>query len=327
MAVLIVIIAHALVMFIPATRHYLEGTGKIGVWLFFVLSAFLLTGKFIKSGINKHSLTEYALGRISRILPMFLIAASFYFIVGYYDYQKLIRIVTFREGYGHLWTIPVEFKFYFLLPLISFLFCALYKLKGMPLIILTAVAIVISSRMIFPAHSIPENSIYTRWYISSFVLGIVLAYFLFSAPPVTNQIGKRSGIMMLLALTGIVFTIPAIQEMLFGKSLITNLSTSYLSLSFFWSVFIYFSFYDNGLFRRLLTSNIMRGIGNQSFSTYLFHWFVLTELSKRYCGSILCMIAGIIISLILGNIIYTCIEKKIEKARHSFQKFVFDPSS
>lgn len=326
LAVLIVLMAHALVMFIPASRPYLGGTGKIGVWLFFVLSAFLLSAKFIKTGINARSLTEYALGRAIRILPMFFIASIFYFAVGYYDYHHLIKIITFREGYGHLWTIPVEFKFYFLLPVFSFLFCTMYRLKGILLLMLAAALIIISFRLVFPADSIPENSIYTRWYVSSFVLGMVLAYTLLCARPVKEWLGRMSGVIMLLALAGIVLIIPAIPEKIIGKPLISNLPTSYFSLSIFWSIFIYFSFYDKGFFKAILTSNLMRDIGNHSFSTYLFHWFVLTELSARYSGSITCMIAGIIISLIAGKIIYICIERNIETARHSLQKFIFSPS-
>ncbi|EPH2696969.1 TPA: acyltransferase [Klebsiella aerogenes] len=119
LAVIIVLIAHALTMFIPGTRSYLAGTGKIGVWLFFVLSAFLLTNKFSNSGLNLSSLSNYLISRTFRIIPIFIIASTFYYFMGYYDVKTLYNIISMQSGYGHLWTIPVEFKFYFVLPFFS----------------------------------------------------------------------------------------------------------------------------------------------------------------------------------------------------------------
>lgn len=63
LACLIVICVHGSAFFFPDTGHYLAGTGKIGVWLFFVLSAFLLTSKFIRSGFAARLVVGYAVGR------------------------------------------------------------------------------------------------------------------------------------------------------------------------------------------------------------------------------------------------------------------------
>ena len=52
-ACLIVICIHAIAIFFPSTRDLMAGAGKIGVWLFFVLSAFLLTSKFMRSGFER----------------------------------------------------------------------------------------------------------------------------------------------------------------------------------------------------------------------------------------------------------------------------------
>jgi len=320
-AVLIVLMAHALVMFIPATRPYLSGTGKIGVWLFFVLSAFLLTNKFLKTGLNKHSLMEYVFGRTVRILPLFLIAASFYYSLGYYDFGTLLKVVSFQEGFAHLWTIPVEFKFYFLLPLLILIFNKVIKHFGITSLLIITGVLIISARYFYPEINIPGNSIETRWYISSFLVGIFTSYFLARF----NLTSRKLGIPIAFCILGILIAIPSFSNMTLNFVVLDNLPTSYMTLSLLWAVFIYLSIHDSGFTSKILSSQIMRMIGSHSFSTYLFHWFIFSELAKRYSDSFGWMFISIISSLIFGAIISTLIEKRIEKLRHGIQNKILIP--
>ena len=59
-----------------------DGCGKIGVWLFFVLSAYLLTYKLVASGTSMPVLAAYAWGRFWRIIPAFVVAVLFYRFAG-----------------------------------------------------------------------------------------------------------------------------------------------------------------------------------------------------------------------------------------------------
>lgn len=323
LAVLIVLTAHALVMFMPGTRPYLAGTGKLGVWLFFVLSAFLLTNKFLRIGINKHSLLEYFFGRLLRILPLFGIASFFYYFSGYYDFKTLTGILTFREGFAHLWTIPVEFKFYFLLPILLMIYNKANRKFGIYATLLITLLMVIAARYIYPESDIPENSIYTRWYVSSFILGILTSYLLHNY----NTSPRKFGFPITLCFAALLLIIPAFSECLAGEVLLSNLPTSYLSLSLTWSVFIFLSVNDCGLTSKILTSAVMRKIGNFSFSIYLFHWFVLTELSSRFSGDIPFMLLSILISLAFGAIVFILIERNIENLRHKIQSKFISPSN
>lgn len=316
MAVLIVMLAHALVMFLPATKPYLGGTGKIGVWLFFVLSSFLLTNKFIKSGLTIKSLLEYSLGRCFRIIPIFILACFFYYSVGYFGFNEFKKIVAFQQGYGHLWTIPVEFKFYFLLPFIILIDNQIYKRYGLlPVIMLTIISILII-RNFFPPSSVPDNSINTHWYIPSFLIGVLSSYMVQQR----KDEPKRHGVKISLCLLGVALTIPAVSYMIFGRALITNLPSSFLSLSIIWGVLIYHSVKDSGYYNRFFSSIVMRNIGEKSFSIYLFHWFVLTEMSKLFLGNKLVMIASVFTSILSGWLIFALIEKPIENYRHRIQR-------
>lgn len=316
LAVLIVVFAHALVMFLPETRPYMAGTGKIGVWLFFVLSAFLLTNKFIRTGLSKKSLIEYMFGRAVRILPMFFLASAFYYSFGYFDFNTLLKIVTFQEGYGHLWTIPVEFKFYFALPLILFFYQKLRASYGLLSLCTLTLSLIVFNRLLFPSSLNPENSISTIWYIPSFLIGVITSYL-----AQDRKVASRSSdAIVTLCLASIAIMIPSISNVLFGKIILPNLSTSYLSLSIAWGALIYFTVNGSVTFNKIFSSKIMRSIGNHSFSIYLFHWFFLTELSKLFLGDKSVMLLAIAASIISGWFIFKFIESPIEKLRHRIQK-------
>lgn len=178
------------------------------------------------------------------------------------------------------------------------------------------------ARYIFPPELLPENSIYTHWYISSFLIGVLVSYL----SQGHQGEHKKLGFVIVACLLSVLMIVPAVSSLVVGREILPNLSTSYLSLSIVWGMLIYFSFMDIGLFNRFFSGRIMRSIGNQSFSTYLFHWYVLTELSRIFSGNIAIMILSIASSLFIGRIVYYFFEKNIETARHLLLHKIISPS-
>ena len=127
LALLNVLVLHATGLFFPSINASLSGTAQFGVWLFFVLSAFLLTNRFFVTGFSLTSLASYVLGRSLRILPVFFLAVYVYYWAGLFKEDTLNKIITFSGSYAHFWTIPVEYVFYFILPVIAF---ASIKISG-----------------------------------------------------------------------------------------------------------------------------------------------------------------------------------------------------
>ncbi|WP_260461728.1 acyltransferase family protein [Klebsiella aerogenes] len=326
LAVIIVLIAHALTMFIPGTRSYLAGTGKIGVWLFFVLSAFLLTNKFSNSGLNLSSLSNYLISRTFRIIPIFIIASTFYYFMGYYDVKTLYNIISMQSGYGHLWTIPVEFKFYFVLPFFFFAFHLIHSRYGTLPLTFSVATIIIAWQCILPYKLIPENSIETSWYIPCFLLGMYTSFLYQQRTQLPSLSKKRYGIAIASCLLGILFIIPSFSKIIFGFTLNNELPKSYLPLGIFWCGIIYFSCFDYGIFSKVLSGQFLTKIGNYSFSIYLFHWFVLIELSKHYPDSVFVMLIAIATSICCGWLVFKYVEKPIEVIRHAIQKKMVTPS-
>ena len=110
----------------------LAGTGKSGVYLFFVLSAFLLCRALLErppAGFADARLwADYALRRVLRIWPLYLLllllswALTTAAVSGWHyqiDTPALLRHLQLREGQSVLWSIPPEFIFYLWLPLLA----------------------------------------------------------------------------------------------------------------------------------------------------------------------------------------------------------------
>lgn len=128
LAVLIVFLSHSSGRDMPlASWLQFQGIGHIGVYLFFVLSAYLLT-LGLNNGVNA---TQFYIRRFFRIAPLYyivLIGVLLYQYFGMYDSRYLhITLGTglshflFLRGDGVFWTVAVEFTFYLVLPLMVYL--------------------------------------------------------------------------------------------------------------------------------------------------------------------------------------------------------------
>lgn len=123
-ACLIVLIAHILAS-IPSVGVRVSGCGKIGVWLLFILSGFWSFYPYCKnnSGFETGNILAFYVKRIFRIYPSYIIVLSFCVLLGYpdMDFHMLIKHILLLQGIGHFWTIPVEMKFYLIVPLILYI--------------------------------------------------------------------------------------------------------------------------------------------------------------------------------------------------------------
>ncbi len=128
-AVLIVLLSHTSGRGQDLFFWNFHGIGKVGVYLFFVLSAFLLTSIALREG-KGFQYRNYIKKRFFRIAPLYYFVLTFIILMQYnYGTDKaslwldgsvssIFQHVFFYKGDSILWTIPVEFSFYFILPLL-----------------------------------------------------------------------------------------------------------------------------------------------------------------------------------------------------------------
>lgn len=101
-----------------------QGAGQFGVMLFFILSGFLMSYLYMDKKINKNNMLNFAIARIARVAPLFLLVVllSFFFqrlgiknvLYNIPDTVSLISHLALLSGDSVLWTIAPEIQFYVL---------------------------------------------------------------------------------------------------------------------------------------------------------------------------------------------------------------------
>ncbi|MDR6991848.1 acyltransferase [Luteimonas sp. 3794] len=290
LAVLIVLASHFSGLgLIP--RPAFHGVGKSGVYLFFVLSAYLLVRNLLRQppGALRRADTwfDYALRRVLRIWPLYLVVlglswwthSSGQTLLYPIDTASLWRHLALREGHSVLWSVPVEFKFYVLLPLVVVAVAAMARHRwpawAQGLAFVTAVTAVTVAWP--PAESI-ENTVSLWPYLAVFLCGAFTARVdaWLSAHPARRGFWTMVGVLALLAWC---VSIPAIWCGLRGipfEATITR--TWYLFFGVLWSALLLALLHGHRGWTRLFAWRPLRWIGLVSFSLYLWHMPVLYAL-------------------------------------------------
>ena len=127
-ALLLVVASHGSIgglYFIPGVN--MAGAGKTGVWLFFVLSSFLLMHQFLQldaqGRLGARAWGRYALRRVLRIYPLYTVFLLACWLLPLrhqmppMSAEEVWGHLTLQRGYWLTWSIVVEFKYYLVLPL------------------------------------------------------------------------------------------------------------------------------------------------------------------------------------------------------------------
>lgn len=289
LALLLVIFSHASnqdLTFIENISIAGNGSGKMGVYLFFVLSAFLLTDQILKrhdtkSIFSKDHLSYYAKRRFLRIYPLYtlfilvLMLAYYLFTPSPFDYFESFDFYSFLshlallDGQAHLWTIATEFKFYFLLPLICYamLLCRDSLFKTTALIAGLSCIALLSKIMI---------DIQLGLYIPIFLCGCFAAFLFNRYPDGFIPLGTKS-----IALLSLLFCLMLICIMPHPFYALTGI---YLDMLFppvsaltgaLWGGFLLFILWYDGLLTRIMKAKWLCYIGMISYSAYLWHALTL----------------------------------------------------
>lgn len=287
------------------------GIPKIGVWLFFVLSAFLLTTQLL----NGVGLKDYAVGRMLRIVPPFLLAVVIYRLVGTLTidtWAKAFEVMTFRATSGHLWTIPPELTFYLVLPIIVALLAfagnrlAFMRSRwlGIEAIVLVAALILMLCWSLYPPFENPENSIWLCWYSTPFLAGVVAAILVDRIKPTGGPMVQFAGwlfaaVAALYAVYGWLF---AENGYLLNKHYIFGLPLA--ALTFCWYVSP----------PAFLMVKPLVYIGRWAYSIYLYHWAIGVLVAQALQPRI-ALPVSIVLTILVGFLAYTAIERPTYRLR------------
>lgn len=255
--------------------------GKSGIYMFFVLSAYLLDRQIalaLRSGkSNRDYWINYFLRRFMRIFPLFFIALWVNWAVQNYGYalglprwQNVIKHLLFMEGHSVFWSVPVEFKYYFLSPLWMYFCHRVLRWKLTPVLVSTFAIAALSVGAAI-AYDFPRTS--TIPFLSTFLVGTALSvYELVKAPTFTQPaVRQRWEVLGYIGMALVLLTNPTYFSALTGIDMDFHDPIFYLPFSLLWAGVLMSAKHGTGSLGRLLSFRFLRFLGAISFSAYLFH--------------------------------------------------------
>jgi peptidoglycan/LPS O-acetylase OafA/YrhL len=291
-AVLLVVIAHAGYTGLTPGFDF-RGGGSVGVYLFFVLSSFLLSLPFVIKNpklLSKSVWGNYLFRRLFRIFPMYLlIVLTFYFVslsgfLGenatlYFDGADLIRHILLLDGKAYLWTIQVETKFYMLLPVFILLYAYIFRKGLLPTAIFSALVIGCISYMSGPADNL--RTILLQ--IPVFLCGCMAAV-IYGKYPSSVKLGKKvkllaGGGALVLFFSGIAL-VPGVSVVFFGEGFNQGMIQYPVFYGLLWSLCMLGMIYSNGILSNVMSWPLLRYTGVISFSIYIWHVPLLAVIKR-----------------------------------------------
>lgn len=327
---LIVLFAHILSTH-PLYGMYASGCGKIGVWIFMILSGFFLLLSYTTSEITfgLKDILPFYFKKFFKLYPIFMISVFMAYRFGFIiDIQGVIDHLTFKTAWGHFWYMPVIMKFYLIAPLFLLLFSIcrkLFKNGGKFVYISLLFVICIYFSIKYPYSTYIENSCDLKWYLPVFTFGMitVLLYSILKAHLHSSFIYD---IFALISIIMIVIQTPLFRQLLWNFAPSGFLQNQYLYLGLLSSIFLFATSFGKIFIKLLEKSNILQKCGEYSFYIYLVHFIILIKLraiypdfSQRAILTITSSIGFAVIFKYLQNIIDS-IESGINAAINSFKK-------
>jgi peptidoglycan/LPS O-acetylase OafA/YrhL len=288
---------------------------NVGVWVFFVISGFLLYRPFARArrdGAPPPSILGYAVRRLARIVPAYWVALpiialwlglSNVFMPGglvtYFGFLQLYRPSTFTGGIGQAWTLCIEITFYAALPLIAL---AIRKARATPRSERAFLSSELGLCAALFAGSIAWQAVITHlnpqtppstfslllalpgWF-DLFAMGMALAVLSVHfegrpAPLPVRVIGRAPWVPWLGA--AVAFYLAAKPDFLGSRAVIRVVGVHELKGLVALCLLLPAVFVGEGtdLLRRVLGSRPLRWVGLVSYGLYLWHLAIIEKLSS-----------------------------------------------
>lgn len=299
--------------------------GKVGVYLFFMLSAYLLDRQiaqaFLKNKATKKYWRNYLLRRFLRIYPLFFIALISYGLLTLLGFKTVIDNINdvpehlfLQKGESVFWSIPVEFKYYFISPLIMW-FCHKYLSWDKFKIIILFSGIIIITVLIEWFFKLPFIS--TFKYFPIFMIGTLISIYelLYQEKFLKSIKSWIYNFVGIISVSLILITIPYYFKIMFGFSMNFHNSIFYLPYALAWGFLLLSVKYGDSLITAIFEAKILRFIGTISFSMYLFHMPFLYFVKSANIYSELEIYLFFFLTIIFSSLSYVVIERPLSKIR------------
>ncbi|HEY4246481.1 MAG TPA: acyltransferase [Lacunisphaera sp.] len=306
------------------------GIGQFGVWIFFVLSAFLLSRPFFEAPHrvkNSKELRTYIKHRAFRIFPpLALSVVAFCLVIPNFTWKMAAANFLCLQGYGIFWTVFVETRYYLLLPLVV---AAVLSLRNKPVALFMILAAGIALNLYDCPFWLPRNQWRalptdpsTMWlsrehlffqYLPVFVGGTLLAalhFAMLKSSIWAKRLRRLAPIGFLAALLSFLVLSSS------GLSLVTGRSISPYYYHGMWlpllpvpCALVLFAASLTGGFERFFGNSLFRYFGKISYSGYLFHVLFVVAFNPLIPSTTLYVCAVLAATLAVATASHYLIER------------------
>jgi peptidoglycan/LPS O-acetylase OafA/YrhL len=311
--------------------HALAACGYLGVDLFFVLSAFLLSQPFLAFAMRRRpwpDLPTYFRRRVLRVVPAFWVQVAILFAVGValggaapFGARTALLHLFFLQGMVPLpgiinevyWSLPVEWWFYFWIPVIGLLF---RRLRWWWIAAAFLVAGIGFRALCWRWHLDNDwfgyaNILLLRARIDEFFIGIVAAYFHLRVPE-SSRWRRRCA---MAGLVGLLAYAPwlASRGDIFVNADFPWLLVHYDVVGALFGLVVFGCAVARDASRAWLASRPVFALGTVSYSLYLWHFPVLkwTDLAGlwRHAPPGVAAAAAVVLMLLVSWLSYRFVER------------------
>ncbi|CAF1095127.1 unnamed protein product [Brachionus calyciflorus] len=284
-------------------KWFIKAGYFIGVLGFFVLSSFLLTFRMIKDFNKSKNFNEileiifkYFIRRLFRIyIPFFIFVTLIKIgpncVKGIYTrFNSWFGLITLESpGFNHLWTIPIEIKYYFIIPLICLVFH--YSKKFWFLLLAPSVGLtyfLFASYLRINQNDLEiaiSNKLWPRF--SVFYSGSVVALLYFKYEEWTSEwknVFKHKIMRLILCMVSYLMTWYGITHFSPYYKADINLIKDANHPGIKFSILLFFMLIGApNDFTRVFGQNfLLKKIGKFSFGVYLWHPMAITLILRNY---------------------------------------------
>ncbi|MEZ5592706.1 MAG: acyltransferase [Gammaproteobacteria bacterium] len=299
----------ALMVLVSHSKLGSSSWGAAGVWLFFILSGYLLGPSLLANPSIKffQSTTAFYIKRFFRIIPAYYTAVLLYSIFIWSNDNVFFDHVVFKEAFWLFWSVKTELFFYLFLPIII-LPLILSKSINYQFMVLFCLFFItyylFEKNSFFEIIAFQKNS-NMRLYFLPFIIGIILSFI----PKINHD--NYSQLTWFLSFLGLFFLC---QDFSFFSDFRESIGVPRERVAWIDRMPVYvlcaFLIYLSANNKNwLLNNRVIVSIGKSGYSFYLWHTFVLVMLRKNNVpDGFLLFISGLFFTTVIAYFSYRHIE-------------------
>lgn len=333
LAVLIVFMSHTSGRE-QAISPYLQfhGIGHIGVYLFFVLSGFLLASNLIDESIKYGhiSVRNFLIRRFLRVAPLYYLVVTLVFlfqVLTAHVYPEYLHIdnswlsyfkhLLFLKGDGVFWTVPAEFVFYLALPYLVIWLLKSHKVTYIA-VSFFALAYFLWFLLIKSGH-IPVTWAlkvvevhHSSQFLDVFLCGVLAAFVqkrhAYKAFIAKNSIYASYCVLLVFALSMFITCCMVAYSFMGFHRPFYDLRWFSLGYGVLFSLVI-LSTLNEGVTKSLFESKLLVFLGRVGFSWYLVHFLVLQLVNMYLSSPILRFSISFLVCALVSSLLYQYVER------------------